>query len=63
MYDNMTKFKKKHTIARDKNLLHSVVLVDGQAGCGKTLINPKVQITWTKVNSGKENFFFFKRVE
>ena len=35
----MTKFKKKHTIVRDKNLLHSVVLVDGQAGCGKTLIN------------------------
>ena len=35
----MTKFKKKYTIVRDKNLLHSVVLVDGQAGCGKTLIN------------------------
>ena len=31
--------------------------------CGKTLINPNVQTTCTKVNNGKVNFFFFKRVE
>ena len=31
--------KKNFKIDRKENLLHSVVFVDGQAGCGKTLIN------------------------
>ena len=31
--------------------------------CGKTLISPNVQITCTKVNNGRVNFFFFKKVD
>ena len=34
--------KKNLKVSRDQNLLNKVVLIDGQAGCGKTLLTSLV---------------------
>ena len=39
MHDYIKKNKKNIKVARNKNLLNSAVFIDGQAGCGKTLLN------------------------